>query len=54
MQQPFMVILDTDPDANLDITAKNMELALQDRGFRVKWAVPVQRTDKVPAGAITA
>jgi hypothetical protein len=54
MQQPVLVILDVDPGTNLDIVAKDMELTLQDRGYRVKWAVPVQRTENVPAGAITA
>lgn len=48
-----MVILDIQEDTNLDITAKDMELALQDRGYKVQWAIPVQRTDNVPAGAIT-
>ena len=49
-----MVILDVPENANLDITAKDMELTLQDRGYKVQWAIPVQRTDSVPAGAITA
>jgi hypothetical protein len=54
MRQPVLVILDIPEDTNLDIMAKDMELTLQDRGYQVKWAIPVQRTDNVPAGAMTA
>jgi hypothetical protein len=53
MKQPVLVILDIPEDTSLDTLGKNVEVALRDEGYTVQWAIPVQRTDGVPAGAIT-
>jgi hypothetical protein len=53
MRQPVLVVLDVPEGTNLDILGKDMEHTLRNRGYTVQWAIPVQRTDGVPAGMIT-
>jgi hypothetical protein len=54
MKQPLLVVLEVDDDTNLDQLGRDVEMDLRDAGRNVKWAIPVQRTDNVPAGAIHA
>lgn len=53
-RQPVLVILEVPDDTDLDQLGRALEMDLRDAGRNVKWAIPVQRTDNVPAGMITA
>jgi hypothetical protein len=54
MRQPVLVVLDVDPDTDMDQLGRGIEMELRDAGRKVQWAVPVQRTDGVPAGMVVA
>jgi hypothetical protein len=51
MKQPVLVILDVPEGTNLDQLGRDVEMDLRDAGRTVQWAIPVQRTDGVPATA---
>lgn len=53
MKQPFLVILDLPEGSNADLTAEQIKVRLADADWGLKWVIPVQRTDGVPAGALT-
>lgn len=53
-RQPVLVVLEVPDDTNLDQLGRDLEMDLRDAGRNVKWAIPVQRTDNVPAGAFRA
>lgn len=52
-RQPVLVILEVPDDTDLDQLGRALEMDLRDAGRNVKWAIPVQRTDGVPAGMMT-
>jgi hypothetical protein len=54
MKQPVLVILDVPEGTSLNTLGMDVEQALRNRGYTVQWAIPVQRSDEIPAGAITA
>jgi hypothetical protein len=53
MKQPVLVLLEVPEATVLGPLGADVEQTLRNRGYRVEWAIPVQRTDGVPAGAIT-
>ena len=54
MKQPVLVVLDVPEGTGMDTLGKDIEQTLRNRGYAVQWAIPVQCTDEVPAGAITS
>ena len=57
MKQPVLVVLDVpDQEPNTfapDLLGRALEEDLRSLGYKVQWAIPVQRTNGVPAGMIT-
>lgn len=55
MRQPVLVVMDVPVGTDLDQLGKDVEGVLRNSGsaWGVEWAIPVQRTDEVPAGMIT-
>lgn len=54
MKQPVLVVLDVPEGTDVNTLGMDLELTLRNQGYSVRWAVPVQRTETVPAGAVTA
>jgi hypothetical protein len=54
MKQPVLVVLEVPEDTTIDLLGPDIEQTLRNRGYKVQWAVPVQRTDGVPAGMVVA
>ena len=49
MKQPILILLEVPEDTNLDQLGRDVEMNLRDAGRQVRFAIPVQRTDGVPA-----
>jgi hypothetical protein len=54
MRQPVLVILDVPEGTDIDTLGRSVKQTLRGNGYRVRWVIPVQRTDGVPAGMVTA
>lgn len=53
MKQPVLLVMNVPDGTDLSKLGPLLEGELRGLGHDVQWAIPVQRTDNVPAGAIT-
>lgn len=52
MLQPVLVVLEVPDDTKREVLGPDLEQQLRLRGYRVKWAVPLQYTLEVPEGTL--
>lgn len=53
MKQPVLLVMNVPEGADLSKLGPELERELRGLGHDIEWAMPVQRTDGVPAGAVT-
>lgn len=56
MRQPVLVVMNVPEGTDLDKLGEDVAGVLRNadrRAWGVEWAVPVQRTDEVPAGMVS-
>lgn len=53
MKQPVLLVMEVPEGTDLNQLGPALERDLRGLGHTIQWAIPVQRTDGVPAGMIT-
>ena len=53
MRQPVLLDMSVPDGTSVNDLGRKLERQLRGLGWDVKWAIPVQRTDGVPAGMIS-